>query len=374
MAQSLQIEERNLQREAWADLEAQRKRIVGEWAETKAYIAKQEAALAARTAELTQREKALTGAKARLEADTKGLRQEVAGLEARAAHARSIVEELEQKRDELRAEILATVAKPEPEPPANVYRVPLDRAADRDLTHWAEELDAQDCRQTEEKSSLAKLKTALDRESIALADEKKVLAEQFALLGAARAEWQESEGRTVAEMEDLARALRQRENDLSLREERIAKAETRRKADDGEMEHLRVRLEAWQAKLLAASRLWHAERECRENALEVRSKAVALREAVLNAALERWESVPESEHDQLRAELILKLQSPEHAEAAIAPMSELAALRDEFARTARLLNDSGGAPDDLLPLADEEVTEEPGPELVLLPFSFNRAA
>lgn len=372
MANPLQNDERKLQQDAWVDLVTQRKRLADEWAEMKAYIAKQEASIAARTADIHQREKAIRGLKSRLETDAKDLKQEVSGLEARAAHTRSIVEELDRKREELRNEILAITASNEPETINGSYRIPLDRRADKDLTQWAAELDAQDRRILEEKAALSKLKAALDRESVSLADERKVVAEQFALLGAARAEWQETEGRTVVELEDLAKSLRQREDDLALREQRLANAESRRQMDHGELNQLRARLEAWQAKLIAVSRLWHAERECREGELEKRSKVLSLREKIVKAAFERWDHVPAADRDQLK----LKLWSPDQSDATTGEVpGELNALREEFLLAARELSQMGGVPDDHLPLADEEVSEEDaGPEPVMLPFAFQRAA
>jgi len=271
------------QNQAWAELEAQRTRLNATRAEAQQQAAKQDSALGARATELGEREKHLGRLKAKLEAETASLRQEAAGLEVRTAHARAIVEELEQKRDDLRAEILATMVKPEPEP-NHEYFVPLDRKADRDLTQWTADLDAQERRQNEEKVALAKLKAALEREAISVADQRKVLAEQFSLLGAARAEWQEQEGRTVAELEDLARTMRQREDDLAAREERLQFQDTGRREDAGELEQQRARLDQWQAKFLQVSKLWHAERERREAELADRARDLAARESALNAS------------------------------------------------------------------------------------------
>lgn len=285
-------EELAKQKQAWAELEAQRARVNATRIETQQQAAKQDAAFSARAAELAERENHLGRMKAKLEAETASLRQEASGLEARTTHARAVVEELEQKRDELRAEILAVMAKPEPAA-KNEYHVPLDRKADRDLTQWTADLDAQERRQIEEKAALAKVKSALEREAITVADQRKVLAEQFALLGAARAEWQEQEGRTVAELEDLARAMRQREEDLAAREERLHAIDAHCKEDAGELDRQRLRLDEWQAKFIHVSQLWHAERERREAELAERSRDLAAREAALGVSPFRF--VPEEE-------------------------------------------------------------------------------
>ena len=297
-------EETDRLREAWGLLEAHRKRAAAERTETNEFNAKQEAALAARTAEFIQRERAIAGTKSNIESTTAALRQEAAGLETRAVHARGVVEELEKKRDELHAELLALAPRLEAEPTGE-YRVPLDRAADHDLTKWVAELDAQDRQLFQEKANLAKVKASLDREALSLADQRKVLAEQFALLGAARSEWQEVEGRTMAEMEELAQGLRRREDELASREDRVASADGRRREETEELGQQRAQLETWQSKLTMVSRMWHAERERREQHLALRMQSIAAREATLGELFERWEHAREDERERLRTELQL---------------------------------------------------------------------
>lgn len=301
-ASATEVQDRH--RTAWAELEAQRKRLGAEWTESHAFIAKQESALAARSNEFSHREQTLAGLKSKIENETASLRLEAAGLEARATHARGIVEELETKRDELHAELLAAAPIPEVQR-SSESRVPLNRAADRDLTQWVAELDAQDRQQSQEKVRLAAVKASLDREAITIADQRKVLAEQFSMLGAARSDWQDVETRTVAELEDLARALRLREDELADREDRLAKAEVRRREDSHDLWRLRLRMEAWQSKLLTVSQDWHAERERRERDLTVRARAIADREATLQVMFDRWEQSRESDRERLQAELQL---------------------------------------------------------------------
>lgn len=297
-------EEQQRQREAWAELENQHKRLAAERAETQELMARREAAMAARTAELAHREKNVGTMKSRLELETSALRQEAAGLETRAAHARSVIEEMERKREELRAELLAAAPKPE-EKPQGPFVVALDRRADRDLTQWTAELEAQDRQLAQEKTNLIKLKTSLLQESVRIADERKVLAEQFALLSAARAEWQDVEARTVSELEDFARKLRLQEEDLMAREQCVASSATRRLEESQDLEQLRATLGTWQAKLTQVSQLWHTERERREHNLTLREKVHSLREAALQDTLDRWERSREEDRERLRVELQL---------------------------------------------------------------------
>jgi chromosome segregation ATPase len=289
-------------REGWESLEAQRSRMAAERGETNDYFAKQEAAFATREADLGSREKAVASAKAKLEKDTAALRTEAAGLEARIHHSRTAVEELERKRDQLQAELLASLPPPEVEPPGEL-RVALDRAADRDLATWAAELDALDQRLAQEKANLAAVKAALDRDAVAIADQRKVVAEQMVLLAAARAQWQDAERRTVTEMEELARGLRQREQEAEAREQLLLKADARRRADAYDLWQLRLRLEAWQSKLTLTERQWNAAREKFEAEYGRRVRVLVRREAEVEDTFGRWERARAAERERLRSEL-----------------------------------------------------------------------
>jgi hypothetical protein len=295
-------EARDRLRNAWAELDSQRKRATAEWAEANDFHAKQDAALEARSAEIAAREKAVSEARATLERETAGLRQEAAGLEARIQNARTVVEELEQQREQLRARALAPTA--EKEPPAE-QRVALDRVKDRDLAAWAAELDDRQRKLDADRATLAAVKHGLDHDAADLADGRRVLAEQVGLLAAARSLWQQAEARTLAEMEELARDLRHREQQLDAREERVIGADTRRREDAYELWQLRLRLEGWQAKLTAVERRWHAERELREAEYAGRVQALSQREAGLDTTLARWEEASEQDRERLRTELVL---------------------------------------------------------------------
>jgi chromosome segregation ATPase len=286
-----------------AALDAQRRRAAAEWAETTDYFERQETALAARAAELASNEQSLAVVRAEARDAVTALRAEAAGLEARATHAREALEELERKRDALHAELLGTAVLPHDEPPPGTL-VPLDRAADRDLTRWAADLDAREKQLAQDRAGLVAVKAGLDRQAAALADDRKVLAEQFVQLATARAEWQQAERRTVGEMEELATGLRVREQDLDAREQRVIKADARRREDGYELWQLRLRLEAWQGKLTATDQRWHAEREARDAALDRREKALAHREAEVEGVFGKWGQVRERERERLRAEII----------------------------------------------------------------------
>src|SRR5262249_44608287 len=145
-------------------------------------------------------------------------------------NARQLVDELERRRAELRAEALAPApAASSAEPPAELL-VALDRAADRDLEQWAAELNQREERLKLERTAVQVLADDVSAEKATLADRRRLLAEQFTQLAAARAGWQEAERATVAEMETLACTLRRREAELDVREGRLTRADARRRA------------------------------------------------------------------------------------------------------------------------------------------------
>lgn len=305
--------DRDQRQAAWAELNARQKRLAAEWEETARFHAEQSAALDARTAALAAQEKADADAKGKLQREVAALREEAAALDARARNARQLVDELEQRRAELRAEALAPIARPGAEMPAEL-QVALDRSADRDLGKLAAELEEREERLNLERAAVQALFKSVSAEKATLTDRRRVLAEQFAELAAARARWQEAERATVAEMERLAQTLRRREAELDARQARLARADSRRREDAYELWQLRLRLEAWQAKIVAYEVRWTTEREQMESAL-------ARREAELRGTSPDADAVP----------MALPV-----AEAPAVP-AELATLRAELDRLAAVL-------------------------------------
>lgn len=348
-------------RAAWADLDSRQKRLAAEWEEAARFHAEQGAALEARARELASQEKAEADTKAKLQRDIAALREEAAAIDARARNARQLVDELEQRRAELHAEALSPAARPGMEPPAEL-RVALDRGADRDLSQWTAELDAREEQLHLERTAVQALFKSVSAEKATLADRRRVLAEQFAELAAARARWQEAERATVAEMEQLARTLRRREAELDARQERLVRADSRRREDAYELWQLRLRLEAWQSKVVAYEMRWATERDQMEASLARRE--AALREASTGAD---GDAIP----------LALPV-----TETPAVPM-ELATLREELERLASVLLEAGlpeqpDPPDSELPWGTEEAipvaTSAEPDDANVLPFGPARAA
>jgi len=307
---------------AWAELEVRQKRLAADWDETNRFHGDQAAALDARAAELKQREHSEAEARPALQRQVAALREEVAALDARARTAREVVDELERRRADLRAEALAPV--PGTEPPAEL-RVALDRRADRDLSRLAADLDQREQRLDLERAAVQGLFASVSKDKAELGDRRRVLAEQFADLARARARWHAAERATVEEMEQLARTLRRREAELDARQERLIRADARRRADGFDLWQLRLRLEAWQSKIVAYEMRWHTERAAMDADFDRREVALARRELALGPT-----AATDADPDAVPFALIVP-------DAAPALPAELVALRDELDRLAEVL-------------------------------------
>ena len=189
-------------RDAWAAVEAQRRRG-HRLGRGRALLRRTDRRLDARAAELAKREKAVADQRTRGEAESVGLREETTALEARVENARIALAELEAQRDRIRAELLGIET-----PVLAMTGEPVSPAGrDADLAA--------------KRPRSPRIKASLERETAEITDRKRVLSEQFLLLADARARWQVAERQTVIEMEEMARDLKQREADLDGRERRL---------------------------------------------------------------------------------------------------------------------------------------------------------
>ncbi len=272
--------------DAWAAVESQQKRATSEWSEASRYFTEQNAALDARTAELEQRERAAADRLARAEAETAGLQEEATALEHRVQNARVALAELEQRRDRIHADLLHA------ELPDDLLQ-----------TSFPDDLSFRERLLNRERGAVAALRSSLERDSADVDDRRRLVAEQLAQLADARAHWQRAERQTIIEMEELARSLRYKEQELDAREQRLIRADARRRADAYDLWQLRLRLESWQTKLTAFEMRWHTEREQLEAHLERRIATAARREAAHAATFARWEQARAADHTRLREEL-----------------------------------------------------------------------
>ncbi|MBA4190846.1 MAG: hypothetical protein C0467_22900 [Planctomycetaceae bacterium] len=304
--------------DAWAVVESQQQRAAGEWAEANRYYTEQNAALDARAAEVEQRERGAADRLARAEADAAGLQEEAAALEQRVKNARAALAELEHRRDLIRAELLHA-----------------DLPDDLIQTVTAGDFATRERDLNRDRVAVAALRASLERESADVDDRRRLVAEQLDQLADARARWQRAERQTVLEMEELARSLRHKEQELDTREQRLIRADARRRIEAYDLWQLRLRLESWQSKLTAFEVRWHTEREQLEAHLERRIATAARREAAHAATFARWEQARTADHTRLREELKYWATDREQMNAATSSFDQLQqATLDELAKHA----------------------------------------
>jgi hypothetical protein len=147
------------------------------------------------------------------------------------------------------------------------------------------------------------MREQLDREAEDLADQRAVLSEQVATLAAARDLWRTSEHTTVVELEDLARAVRGREQAAEERERGLADAERESRQREYDLWQLRVKLEGWQAALAAHEVAAAADRDRAGAELDTRREHLTRWETSLESVQRAWAGVREREKEHLHAEL-----------------------------------------------------------------------
>jgi hypothetical protein len=275
-------------RDAWAAVRAQQKRVAGEWIEANRHFTEENEILSTQAADLARQEKMQADNRARIEAETAGFREEATSLEARIENARASLAELEVRRDRVRAELLGT-----------------DLPGELSSIAGAEDFREREQVLAREKTAVAAIKTSLERESADINDRQRIVAEQLTMLAEARAKWQRAEQQTVIEMEQLARELGQRERELEIREQRLIRADIRRRDEAYDLWQLRLRLEVWQTKLTAFEMRWHTERGQMEADFDRRIGIISRRETEIEETLGTWEKARTSERERLRSELEL---------------------------------------------------------------------
>lgn len=287
-------------RDSWAELQKQERRAAEERAESEAYIRKQEEALAAREADLTRMNKRATDEKARLETVIAERQQELEGLETRVCHTHAVLSEAEEKR---KAADMALIPEAVPVTEENADRaVSLDRKTDRDLMAWAAELDKREQQLRKEQAALGPARAGLAKHIAESLDQRRVLAEQFAMLAAAKERWKEAEQYTVNELEDLTHVLHRRERELDERERGLIASERRRREESYALWQMRLRLDGWRGVITAQEASLHSHRRSQEAAVNERQSRLDRREEAIGRLLAKWALKFQGERERLRTE------------------------------------------------------------------------
>ncbi|HKI38144.1 MAG TPA: FHA domain-containing protein [Gemmataceae bacterium] len=265
----IELGRRKLQ-DGWDELRRQHK----QWEERRA---REDADLQRRAREVSDNENNLAEQWQYWEDTRQTLEAEAEGLETRVRNLRRKVHEQEAQR---RVALLAPPAAA----PAEAATAPLPAQP---------ELDA------EERERL----TSLEGLAQELADQRMHLLEQFTRLARAQEEWRAEQLAALAEVEEAARRLQEREGQLEPRQRGLAEAEadlTRRAA---ELTQVQTQLDAWQGRLTAREAAWDADRERLLAGLHSREEAARQQGEALADLRRRWVQRRKKDIALLRTEL-----------------------------------------------------------------------
>lgn len=225
-----------------------------------------------------------------LEVEVRVLREEVQGLERRAEHLRETIAEREAQRNAFGLPEGGFV--PEALPiSGGVPLVNTQRSAEELLTllHYREaELDR-------DQDALRKVRAELDRRQEMLEDRQRVLDDQAEQIEAMRDEWRRNEGRTVAELEQLATELTQREQSL-------AEKDAQMRSTALALKQVKDRLDDWQTSLTRHESKSIAAREQAETDLQRRQSLLSEREQELATIAQTWNHLRDHERTLMQGE------------------------------------------------------------------------
>lgn len=280
--------------EAWEMLAEGQRRLHADRRESEELFAELREAADRREVELAARERALDEGRERVEMRVQTLLEESAQLETRTAHARAALEILEQKRGKFEGGLVAVDASDS---------IPLDRKSDKSATQLLTELQQRDRDLSRENRELVVLKQTIDRREADLVDERMVVAEQAAVLAVAQESWTETQSRTLADLESLARAVHAKEVYLDARDRELAAASHRCRQRERELWELRVRLEGWQSTLASHEIAFAADRDRAEAELDSTREHLTKWEAALAGLCRKWAAARKRDRDAVRDEI-----------------------------------------------------------------------
>jgi hypothetical protein len=280
------------------------RRLLADRAAAEDAIRVQEEAVAARAEAVASAENSAVAVRDKLRADAEALLAEVSGLESRAFHLNLKVQELEQARSAATAGLaVATAAGAETtifSPVELNTPVPLDSRRDKSFDQLVTEIAVREQELAKEQQAVAKAKRVFDGLAKDLADQRAVLAEQYAKLAAARDQWHRAETVTVRELEDLARSVDRREKAVVNREQAGVRADQDRLSRQRELVQFRLKLDGWQAGLTAHEAGWYATRDKAEAELDQKREHVAKCELALSSMAVEWAAAWKAERDGLK--------------------------------------------------------------------------
>jgi chromosome segregation ATPase len=181
--------------------------------------------------------------------------------------------------------------------------VPLDVPAGENALRLMADLADKERDLGRERAGLVAARAELERQAAELYDQRLVVAEQVEAVAVARQAWQSAECRTVAELEQLARVVYDREQAVDARGRELARAERAIREREAELVEFRAKLEGWQAALTAHEAALAATRDKAVAELASRRDQLRRWEGSLTELSRKWSNDRRREIDRHRAGL-----------------------------------------------------------------------
>lgn len=330
--------------DAWQMLQDGQRRLHDDRKAAEKLLAEYQAGLDQREVELHKKDVIVNDAHARMEMRVGELQTEIAGLETRAMHTSIAVQELEQKRVQLEADIpgrqlqsiapvigLATTpasvavlkfnngqaansqdsnSKSNMLVPSNsgqnaktFQSFDLNPKKDRSFDELLKEVTTREQELERETKAVVLKKNHFDQLNQELADQRAVLVAQFTKLAAAARLWQQAEYVTAGELEQLASNVEVRERAVMSREQKLLQAENSTRLRERELWAFRVKLEGWQAGLTAHESQWYAQRDQADAEFERKREHLAKWESSLETLCKTWNELRTKERDAFLADV-----------------------------------------------------------------------
>ncbi|MGE3807047.1 MAG: FHA domain-containing protein [Gemmataceae bacterium] len=285
-------DERNQLSEASSRWHAEQRRQQAELAARAVQAEQDEADVADLRAALARERSEWEERRLRLEAESEGLELRIRNQRRKLIDQQIALERLQKLTDEAAREPVA----------AEAAKDALETAAPAPFAE-RERLLAQ--AEREVKDRLA----ALEQQANELADQRLYLAEQCARLLEARNQLQQTSADAAAQLEPLAHALDEREQQLNARETELDHLQSGYQQQLEEVAHQRHQLEAWQARLAARTASWEGNRQRFLAELKAREAQSEHALADLNQVRRRWQQRrrKEVQHVQTRVAVADKL-------------------------------------------------------------------
>jgi chromosome segregation ATPase len=313
-AHTLQAERERLQKEKDSvlharlqlngEMELRRRRLLADQEQ----LHKDQAAFLVRTTALQQREATLDD-RARDLADEKQhweqarfqLYQEAQGLEDRIVNLRRNLLEQEQELTRQQGVLEPKAQRKNPQPTAIAAFAPPREPGPVSVLGFSSESpqpeDEIESREAAQRSGLVVLQRVIGD----LADQRLCLVEQLERMARAQQQWQQARESLTAELEALGERLRQREEDLQMREQKIAAGEYELHQRFAQCARRQKHLESSSARLAAEVAIWEGERNRLWAKLRMQEDLLERHLGALNDVRERWSKRRQRQICQLRA-------------------------------------------------------------------------